>query len=529
MIADVEAPITTTTPEDHCQRVNTIVIVGGGDNGLLTALGLERLLKNVEITVIDDDSKDGPRVGKSTLTFFVQYLHDVLGIKGSRLIQEVPIGFKTSVYFKDWCGVDSFHSPLGWSIPVVASDRTDSSVSHTAEDIFDEYFYRYRECEFSGIYEEIAETPGKTPFKRVNGKRGPPMRKELVESAYHINTDSFNKFLREICIERGIEFVNDRIESVETSDGCIERIVGSLGQLYVGDLYLDASGFNRVLLSALDVDVYRPDIPVDSAVKTQVDLPLNAVESATVVTTGKAGWFWQIDTMGGRDIGYVYSSDHLSPQEAKREMIDSRPEQIDLGSLETLSWNPGIVTKPWRTNCVAVGNSLAFIEPLHSFTLTASASLAYILADLLGKYGRINHPNLRALFNDGALCKWREIYAYQSTLYKYNSGDTPFWQDARNIDIETPDQLYTYYNSGFASPTSWDRLTRTDTDQNPYYLYFLLFRSLGIDSPFFDKLDIAVDPDVIDEIRAHRNSLPERVETFLDYDDVYRSYGLDYD
>ena len=529
MFPDSTAPLTADAERGYSEQVDSVILVGGGDNGLLTALALERYLEDVPITVIDDPQASRPRVGKSTLTFFVKFLHGILGIDGNRLLREVPLGFKTSVYFEDWCGVEPFHSPLGWSIPVVNTNPMDPSPPDRPEAEFQEYYYRYTTNEFTGIYEELAETRGKTPWKFVMGQQGMTMQKELSESAYHINTDSFNQFLREICRERGIRFTDDRIVTVETAEQHIDHLIGSGGEMYSADLFVDASGFNRVLISELETDVIRPDIPVDSAVKTSVDIPLSEIVSATVVTTGTAGWFWQIDTMGGRDLGYVYSSDHLSTAEAKREMIETREEAIDLDNLVELSWEPSVLRTPWVNNCVATGNALAFIEPLHSFTLAAASSLAYYLAVLLAKYGRINHANLRTLFNHVALTKWEEIYNFQSTLYKYNSGSSDFWRTARDIDAGDFDQYHTYRHSGFGAPSEWDRLTRTDTDQNPYFLYFLLFRSLGIESDLFESIDLDVDSDVIEEINEYKKSLPGEVDQYMSYEELYHSIGLDYE
>jgi hypothetical protein len=179
------------------------------------------------------------------------------------------------------------------------------------------------------------------------------------------------------------------------------------------------------------------------------------------------------------------------------------------------------------TNGVAAGDALAFAEPLHSFALTATSSLAYRLANLLAKYGRVNHEGLRELYNRCARQKWDEISKFQSILYKYNSGSTQFWEDARSIDPGTIDQVESYRTSGFAAPTERHTITRTGTDQNRYYLYFLVLRNLGVDSEFFERLDFEVDPEVVDRVEEYTAGLPDRADEFLSYEEFSDILQLD--
>jgi len=510
------------------EQVDSIVLVGGGDNGLLTALALERRLDDVDVSVIDDFDEPQPRVGKSTLTSFVEFLHEVLEISHERLVAEVPLGFKTTVYFEDWCG-DSFHSPLGNSLPVVTPDAQvvhGGSPDPGAE--FDEYRYRYEECEFSELYGELAEHPGKTPHLLKTDGPDLGIEEGLSDAAYHFNTRDFNELLRSVCEERGIDLVDDRIRTVETAHNRIERLESET-TTYAADLYVDATGFDRTLMSELDNSFVEFDLPVDAAVKTSTNVSFSDIVSATVVTTGEAGWFWQIDTYDARDVGYVYSSSHLSREAAERELLETRDEEFDRGNLHHYRWESGILERPWVANCVAAGNAMAFAEPLHSFTLTAASSLAYRLANLLAKHGRINHEGLRNLYNRCARTKWDEIYEFQSLLYLYNSGETQFWEDARSIDPGVIEQYEAYQESGFAAPTERHTITRTGTDQNRYYLYFHVLRNLGVDSAFFESRDFDVDPEVVERVQEYTDGLPDQVDKFLTYEEFYHVLQLDFD
>lgn len=517
--------------------IESIVVVGGGDAGLLTALALEKGLASTDIMVIDDFEESVPEVGKSTLTELVRVLHDSLDINSERLINNVKSAWKTTVYFKDWCGVEPFHSPLGASIPMVNHyepgdlaepevTRTNTlSQGHEAE--FQEFYYRYKQGEFSTMYGKLAEHPGQTPVT-FSPRRPTSVQMGLQEVAYHFNSHSLNDFLRTLCEERGVDLVNDRITLVKTHDDHIERIA-SESTTYSADLYVDASGFKRLLMSELSNDFIEFDLPVDSAAVTTTDLSISDIVSATVVTSGDAGWFWQIDTIDVRDLGYVYSTSHLSDEAAKRELIATRDEELDPDDIRLYRFESGVMETAWRNNCVVAGNSLGFVEPLQSTALTTSALLAERLARLLGKHGRINHEGVRRLYNSSSLATWHEIYKFISIYYKFNQGETPFWEDARSIDAGEIPQLEAYQDSGFAAPGDWLSLTQTDAGLNGWYLYLLILHELGVESQFLERLEIEVDPAVQHTVDAYTASLSERAEEFLSYEEFYHTFHPGFD
>lgn len=520
------------------QLVDRVTVVGGGDVGLLTALALEKNLDGSEVVVIDDFEEDVPEVGKSTLTAVVRVLHKSLEIDRMRLLENVKLAWKTSVYLEDWCG-KTFHSPLGVTIPVVnsleeqslhdsmASRNRNLTRDYQAE--FHEFYYRYEQGDFSTMYGELAEHPGKTPFV-ISPSNPSTVEFGLFDVAYQFDSTSLNRFLRTICEERGIRLIDDRITEVQTGDDRIERIASDSTE-YTADLYVDATGFRRLLMEELDNDFVDFNLPVDSAVVATTDVSLDDVTSATVVTTGDAGWFWQIDTVDIRDLGYVYSSSHISDEAAKREFIETRDEDIDMDDIRQYRFESGVLETPWVNNCVAAGNALGFVEPLQSTALTTSAVLAERLARLLGAHGKINHDDLRELYNTSTRATWEDVYKFISIYYLFNDGSTQFWEDARSIDIDPEDipQYETYQTTGFASPDDWIRLTQPQTNVNGWYLYHLILRELGVESRFFEELDFEVDPDVVDAIDEHTAGLSDRTDDFLSYKEYYNSFHPGYD
>ncbi|MFB6300985.1 MAG: tryptophan 7-halogenase [Halobacteriales archaeon] len=518
------------------QQVDSITVVGGGDSGLLTALALEKGLDDPEIVVVDDFEESVPEVGKSTLSYVVTFLRDLLEIDLSRLVENVKLAWKATVYFEDWCGVEPFHSPLGQPLPIVdetegISDSRIQTLSPDHEAEFHEWYYRYQQRNFSTLYTEVAERPGKAPIV-MDEEDVFNLKKPLPSVSYHFNSRSLNKYLRELCHKRDIELINDRITDVLTSENQIDRIESDTAE-YSSDLYVDASGFRRLLMRELDNNFIEFDLPVDSAVVTTIDIPFSDVTSATVIMSGDAGWFWQIDTAGhmtgARDLGYVYSSAHRSDEAAKQEFIETRDEDIDPNETRLYRFDSGVLEQPWLNNCVATGNALGFVEPLQSTALTTTCRLAARLVRLLGKHARVNHDGLRKVYNKTSRNTWEEVYNFVSIYYKYNSGSTEFWEDARSINPGKLPQYESYQDVGFSAWKDIYRLTRTGTDLNEYYLYYLVYRSLGVESEFYKDFDFKVDPEVIDLIDEYTADLSEQVDTYLNYEEIFHVYHPGYE
>jgi len=488
---------------------------------------LEKGLDDAEIVIIDDFEDTIPEVGKSTLRYIVNFLHEELDISQTRLVSEVKLGWKTSVYFEDWCG-RKLHSPLGKPLPTVTQvemGRTveplarSESLSPENEAVFNEFYYRYQENEFTTLYNELGETPGKTALipdeHDVND-----VQKGLPDASYHFDHRSFNRFLRTICEERGVKLIDDRITEVETDGEYVESIASD-DATYDVDLYVDASGFNRLLMGELDVGFREFDLPVDSAVVATTDVDVDEITSATVVTSGDAGWFWQIDTVDVRDLGYVYSSNHISDEEAVEEFVETRDGEIDPDHVRRYRFDSGVLEQGWIGNCVANGNAMGFVEPLQSTALTTSARLAERLATLLGAHGRINHRGLREFYNETTRATWEEIYDFVSLYYRYNDGETAFWEDARAVNPGPIQQVETYHASGFCAPQKRAALTRTRTDLNNYYLYYLVLYGLGVESEFYEDLDHEPDPEVVEAVHEYTDSVYDRLDDFISYREFY--------
>ena len=497
------------------ERVERVLVVGGGDAGLMTALTFRVKNPNLPITVVDDFEEPIPGIGKSTTNYILKSLHDVLDIDRQRFVTKVKPVWKASVYFEDWCGCEPFHVPFD-----------DSSIRPRADgsECFEELYYRHETRNFRTLGGELAEQ-SKSPFS-IQSPGGLQVYQDV---AYHLGIRRFNEFLRELCKERTIELVNDRITEVSADEETIVA-VRSDDATYEADLYVDATGFQRSLVSELDRQFREFEYPLDSAVVSKLDLSLADIVPATVVTSGEHGWFWQIDTYDWRDVGYVYSSGHVSDEAATKAFLNEH-ETLSEEDLKHYRFDTGYFKEPWRGNCLPVGNALGFVEPLQSTALTTNALLVEKLASLLASHHRLNHPGVREIYNTYVQSIWENVYDFISIHYRHASDDSEFWAAMREIERgEHLDQyLANYHENGFNSHHDFNQWQFTH--DNLYYRVFTqwqfyrVLRHLGIESEFYRNLDVQVSEDVVERVEKQTEDQAREAKQHPSYDEL-SEYGI---
>jgi len=340
--------------------------------------------------------------------------------------------------------------------------------------------------------------------------------------AYHLSTSRLNGFLRELCRERGVSLVDDRVTNVRVENDRIARVDGE-NDTYESDMYVDASGFNRILKREFDSSFRAFDMPLDSAFNTQIDQELSETVPATVIQTGDHGWFWQIDTFDNRDVGYVFASDYVTDEEALADFLHycggSKTER-DVSKYEFTS---GFFERAWEGNCVAIGNAEGFVEPLQSTGLTANAQAATVLSILLDAHDRTMHTGIRDTFNGYVRNMWETIYDFIFMYYKYSSGDNDFWQAIQSLDgsARAREIIKAYNDNGFittitplnttANPVKHDGSIWNLTSF-PLSSFYAIMREMGAESEFYESRSIQVSGSVREGVDQFFESMRQETE-----------------
>lgn len=371
------------------RNIFKIIIVGGGTAGWLSAAFLSQQLplnsgRDIEITLIE--ASDIPTVGVGEAT--VPSLRETLaacGIPEIDFLRSCDATFKHGIKFVNWRkppteeeGESYFH-PFGAPINVggVSPLRTWSKLAPELRGNIADLF---------SVQSEIAEM-GRAP-KHVKDR---PYDGAL-SYAYHLDAGKLAEFLKQRFKAKGVKHIIGKVANVKRQAGTedIHSLEMEDGSRQTADLYIDCTGFAARLINS-DKDnqfIDKTDVLfVDSAVTTRLPHKgLSDINGYTTCTAQSAGWIWDIVLQNRRGVGHVYSSKYLDDIEAVSELAAYL--DVDESTLETrkLNMRIGYHKKQWRGNCVSIGLSSGFLEPLESTGIYLTEMANWALVDLLPRF-----------------------------------------------------------------------------------------------------------------------------------------------
>lgn len=408
----------------------SILIVGGGTAGWLTAAYLARFFDiarnpRIRITVLESPEIGIIGVGEGTFPTIRNTLR-YIGIDESHFVRATTATFKQGIRFDNWVRSpvagrnDHFLHPF----EAPFHDEGHSLVSYW---LLQDEKTRPSFAEAMTIQNRVAEA-GRAPKAQGEGDFAGPLN-----YAYHFDATRVADVLAEHARTLGVDHLPGLLTgvSLDPETGAIASVATREHGDLTADLYLDCSGFRAELIgSALGVpfkpvgDVLFTDralackLPYD-----QADAPL---PSYTVASAHEAGWTWDIGLAGARGIGSVYSSAHMSDDDAERELERyTQGRSLDV-TTRRIPFESGYRTRPWEKNCVAVGLSGGFLEPLESTGVLMIEAAAAMIAELFPHYGPADGPARR--FNELMAARYDSIVAFLKLHYCLSQREEPFWR-----------------------------------------------------------------------------------------------------
>ncbi|MEC4594430.1 tryptophan halogenase family protein [Nitrospirillum amazonense] len=411
----------------------TILIVGGGTAGWLAAAYLAKYLGVREggpigITLLEAPDIGIVGVGEGTFPTIRGTLR-FLGLNEAQFMRDTSATFKQGIRFARWVDGgedDSFFHPFEAPFPTDGAGLVP--------------YWLLQDGDRRPPFAQAMTFQQQVTDARRAPKRGPEGDFEApLNYAYHFDAAKAAQALAARARELGVRHLRGTVTDVAlAADGAIAHLVTREYGAIAADFYVDCSGFRAELIGrALGVPQksVKSILFTDRALSCKVpyeaaDTPL---ESCTVATAHAAGWTWEIGLEGARGVGCVYSSDHMSDDEAEEVLrayvAPHLGSGVELAPRKT-AFDAGYRETPWVRNCVAIGLAGGFLEPLESTSVVLIEVAVGMLAELFPHDGRWDAPAAR--FNELMTRRFENIVNFLKLHYCLSKREEPFWRDNRD-------------------------------------------------------------------------------------------------
>lgn len=418
-----------------------ILIVGGGTAGWLCAAYLAKALAlrdnpHLTITLLELPEIGIIGVGEGTFPTIRETLR-FLDIDERKFIRESSATFKQGILFTDWLHEPSLGKRHRFFHPFEAPFYT--------EDTSLVPYWLLQEANSRPSFADAVTIQNRVAGAKRGPKRlGEPDFDGPLNYAYHIDARNLARLLGERARQLGVVHLTGELERAELGgDGAIEKVVLKDGKEVRADLYVDCSGFHAELIGRALNSPFRSVREYLFANKAAVckisyNDPEAPIESYTLANAHEAGWTWDIGLADARGIGCVYSSDHMGDERALATLNGYVGPGFDESSVRILSFDTGYRERQWVTNCVAIGLSAGFLEPLEATGLVLIEAAVGMLAELFPHQGPVDAPAHR--FNQLMAARFENIVKFLKLHYCLSQRAEPFWRE--NADPATiPDEL----------------------------------------------------------------------------------------
>ncbi|MGZ2410607.1 tryptophan 7-halogenase [Sphingomonas sp. F9_3S_D5_B_2] len=402
-----------------------IVIAGGGTAGWMAAAALGKTLgKFAEITLVESDAIGTIGVGESTIPP-IRTFNNLLQIDEAEFMRATNATFKLGIEFDNWGQVGDryFHS-----FGTTGKDHWSAGFQH--------FWLNGRTRGHDQPYDDYC-----LELVAAYGRKFAHLPGDALNYAYQLDSTLYAAFLRKLAEREGVTRQEGEIASVETGTerSRILSLTLKSGQLIEGDLFLDCTGFRALLIRdalGADFDDWTHWLPCDRAIAVQTE----AVEPAVPYTRAiahDAGWRWRIPLQNRMGNGIVYCSSYLDDDQARERLLGDIEGQTTTEP-RLLRFKAGVRPKQWIGNCLAVGLSGGFMEPLESTSIHLIQRAVLRLLRML-PMSEISERDIDE-FNDQHMQDMLQIRDFLVLHYKATERrDSAFWRYVSEMPV--PDTL----------------------------------------------------------------------------------------
>ena len=408
------------------QKKVRVVVAGGGTAGWLTAYNLVKRFNNsLEVTLVESEQIGTVGVGEATVPTILSF-HQIFGIDEREFMKATQATFKLGIVFENWGA---------------QGDRYAHSFGEMGQGNwlveFHQYWLEAHANGFGGKLDDYC-----LELKAADaGKFAKMADKTPLTYAFHLNATAYAALLRQKSEALGVRRIEGKISEVivDPETGEIRSLDLEEDRTVDGDFFVDCTGFRSLLLGdtlGVEFEDWGHWLAADRALAVQTE----STEPPAPYTRAIAhsnGWQWRIPLQHRMGNGFVYSSRFCSDDDARETLLGNVTGKTITDPLQ-LRFKTGRFVNAWHKNCVAIGLSSGFIEPLESTSIHLIDSALVRLMRLFPFAGEMEP--LAEQFNEDTRVEWEAVRDFIILHYKQTQrDDSEFWNFYRTMDI--PDSL----------------------------------------------------------------------------------------
>ena len=408
-----------SAPDTERKPVRRVVIAGGGTAGWMAAAALSRTLgKVLDVTLVESDTIGTVGVGEATIPTLIGF-HRLLDINEQEFMAATNATVKLGINFENWQdrGEDYFHS-----FGITGKDHWTAGFQH--------FWLEGRERGLAKDYGAYC-----LELRAAMEGRFAQLPNQGINYAYHIDSTRYARFLRRFSEKYGLRRVEGLIEHVEKAEnGDIAALLLKDGTRIEGDLFIDCTGFRALLIGkALGVEFedWSQWLFTDGAFTVQTESVRDALPYTRSIA-GDACWQWRIPLQHRVGNGIVFASRYMDEDTALRTLMDS-VEGDTRTEPRLIRFKPGQRKRCWERNCVALGLSSGFLEPLESTNIhLIQRGITRLLQAFPSVISQVEIDEYNAQV-ESEITHIRDfvILHYHVTRRR----DTPFWRDCAGMEV----------------------------------------------------------------------------------------------
>jgi hypothetical protein len=501
--------------------VNRVVIVGGGTAGwlaacLIAARADPTVEAAIEVTLIE--SPDVPTIGVGEGTWpTMRRTLDRIGIAEADFLLACDASFKQGSRFDGWLtGAADDHYYHPFTPPIAGDGRAVVAAWQQAGD--------------RPFSETVSAQPSLCARGLAPRQRAMPDYTGALNYAYHLDAAKLVALLAEHGREQlGVRHVRDHVAAVELADnGDIAGLTTRANGAIEGDLFIDCTGHAALLIAGtygVELVDRSGELFNDRALAVQLPVaPGSAIASQTNATAHAAGWIWDIGLPTRRGVGCVYSSRYASDEDAAATLAAylrrTTPGIAELPAFRLLSFSSGHRARFWERNCLAIGLSAGFLEPLEASAIVLIELSLNALLDNFPVTREVMDVHAKR-FNDLFRYRWDRIVEFLKLHYVLSRRDEPYWREHRDpgsIPPRLADQLRVWRHQ---PPSAADVPALDEIFPAASYQYILY--GMGFAPPGPGPIGIDGGVPSLDQIERRARTLAAGLPTNRAYLDALRA------